>query len=88
MSAVEQAREEGASESVAGFLATLGIFGGLIAIVERPVTIGVFALFIALVASALASGRHRGLAALAVGVAATSWFAGMVVSILADRPLW
>ena len=87
-SAPHASRGDGAAESVGGFLATLAIFGGLVAIVERPVTVGLFALFVALVASALTAGRHRALAAFAVAVAASSWLLGMVVSILADRPLW
>lgn len=87
-SAPSVADREGSAESIAGFLAALAIFGGLIAIAQRPVTIGLFSLFVALVAAALASGRHRRLAAAAVAIAGTSWLLGMVVSVLADRPLW
>jgi hypothetical protein len=82
------ADREGPAESIAGFLAALAIFGGLIAIAQRPVTIGLFSLFVGLVAAALASGRHRRLAAAAVAIAGTSWLLGMVVSVLANRPLW
>jgi hypothetical protein len=88
MSAVEPARREGAGESVAGFLSALAIFGGLIALVERPVTIGLFSLFLALVAAGMAAGRHRNLAAFAVGVATLCWLGGMIVSVLTSRPLW
>ena len=89
MSAVPDARaRDGAAESVAGFLAAFAVVGGAVGIVERPVTVGLFSLFIALVASALAAGRHRGLAAFAVAATTASWFAGMIVSILTDRPLW
>jgi hypothetical protein len=89
LSAVRPASErERPAEAVAGFLAALAIFGGLIAVVERPVTIGLFSLFLALVAAGMASGRHRGLAAFAVGIVAASWFAGMVVCALTGRPLW
>jgi hypothetical protein len=87
-SAPSVAEREGSAESIAGFLASLAIFGGLIAIAQRPVTIGLFSLFVALVAAAMASGRHRRLAAAAVGITATSWLLGMVVSVLANRPLW
>jgi hypothetical protein len=87
-SAPSVAEREGSAESIAGFLASLAIFGGLIAIAQRPVTIGLFSLFVALVAAAMAGGRHRRLAAAAVGIAATSWLLGMVVSVLANRPLW
>ncbi|MDQ3778807.1 MAG: hypothetical protein M3310_08120, partial [Actinomycetota bacterium] len=89
MSAVTRTRSgDGAAESVAGFLATLAIFGGLIAIVERPVTIGLFSLFLALVAAGMASGRHRNLAAFAVAIATASWLGGMIVCALTSRPLW
>lgn len=82
------AEREGPTEAIAGFLSALAIFGGLIAIAQRPVTIGLFSLFVGLVAAAMASGRHRRLAAAAVAIAGTSWLLGMVVSVLANRPLW
>jgi hypothetical protein len=79
---------EGPAETIAGFLAALAIFGGLIAIAQRPVTVGLTSLFIALVAATMASGRHRNLAAAAVGIAAASWLTGMIVCVLTSRPLW
>ena len=82
------AEREGSAETVAGFLATIAIFGSLIAIVERPVTIGLPSLFVALVAAAMAAGRHQKLAAAAVAIAGTSWLAGMIVAVLTSRPLW
>ena len=89
MSAVPPiAAREGPAEGVAGFLATLAIFGGLIAIAQRPVVIGLASLFVALVAAAMAAGRHRKLAAAAVAIASTAWLVGMVVSVLTNRPLW
>lgn len=82
------AEQEGSAEAVAGFLSAIAIFGGLIAIVQRPVTIGLFSLFIGLVAAAMASGRNRNLAAAAVAIASTSWLAGMIVCVITNRPLW
>ncbi len=82
------ASREGPAETIAGFLATLAIFGGLIAIAQRPVTIGLFSLFVGLVAAAMASGRHRNLAAAAVAIAGTSWLVGMIVCVITNRPLW
>jgi hypothetical protein len=79
---------EGQAEGVAGFLAAIAIFGGLIAIAQRPVVIGLTSLFIALVAAAMASGRSRRLAAAAVAITASCWLAGMIVSVLTSRPLW
>jgi hypothetical protein len=83
-----QAQGDGTTETIAGFLAALAIFGGVIAVAQRPVTIGLFSLFVSLVSAGLASGRHRNLAAAAVAITATSWLVGMVVSVLASRPLW
>jgi hypothetical protein len=76
------------AETVAGFLAALAIFGGLIAIAQRPVTIGLTSLFIGLIAATMAAGRNRHLAAAGVAVAATGWFLGMVVCVITGRPLW
>jgi hypothetical protein len=81
------ARRDRPADTVAGFLAALAIFGGLIAIVERPVPIGLFSIFIALVAAGM-GGRHERLAAIAVAVASASWLAGMIVSVITNRPLW
>ena len=89
MSAIPPVAEhDGPAETIAGFLSALAIFGGLIAIAQRPVTIGLFSLFIGLVAAALAGGRHRNLAAAAVAIAGTSWLVGMIVCVITNRPLW
>ena len=82
------AERQGSAETVGGFLAALAIFGGLIAIAQRPVTIGVTSLLVALIAAAMAGGRHRHLAAAAVAVAATGWLVGMIVCVITGRPLW
>mgnify|MGYP003525902565 CR=1 FL=1 len=82
------AERQGSVETVGGFLAALAIFGGLIAIAQRPVTIGLTSLLVALIAAAMAGGRHRHLAAAAVAVAATGWLVGMIVCVITGRPLW
>lgn len=76
------------AETVAGFLAALACFGGAIAVAQRPVTIGLTSIFIALVAAAMASGRHRNLAAASVAIAGAGWLTGMIVCVLTGRPLW
>ncbi|HEU4942920.1 MAG TPA: hypothetical protein VFT18_06615 [Gaiellaceae bacterium] len=88
MSTAPLATRERPAETVAGFLAALAIFGGLIAIAQRPVTIGLTSLLIALVAAAMAAGRNRNLAAAAVAIAGVSWLVGMIVCVFTDRPLW
>ncbi|HET9324381.1 MAG TPA: hypothetical protein VFO03_10925 [Gaiellaceae bacterium] len=89
MSAAEPVRgREGSSETIAGFLAGLAIFGGVIAVAVRPVTIGLTSLGVALLAAAMASGRHRSLAAASVAIAGAGWLTGMIVCVLTNRPLW
>jgi hypothetical protein len=82
------AERQGPAETVAGFLAALAMVGGLIAVVQRPVTIGLTSLFIALIAAAMAGGRNRNLAAAGVAVAAMGWLTGMIVCVITSRPLW
>ena len=87
MSTAPVAERQGPAETVAGFLAALAIFGGLIAIAQRPVTIGLTSLLIGLIAAA-AGGRNRNLAAAGVAVAATGWLVRMIVCVITSRPLW
>ena len=82
------AEREGPAEGVAGFLAAIAIFGGAIAVAQRPVVIGIASLLVALVAAAMAGGRHRKLAAAAVAITSCAWLLGMIVSVLTNRPLW
>ncbi len=82
------AEREGQAETIAGFLATLAIFGGVIAVAQRPVPIGLTSLLVALVAATMASGRNQKLAAAAVAVAALGWLFGMIVCVITGRPLW
>ncbi len=89
MSTVPSVEERrGPAETVAGFLAALAIFGGVIAVAQRPVTIGLTSILVALVAATMASGRHRNLAGAAVAIAAAGWLAGMIVCVITGRPLW
>ncbi|MBD0348142.1 MAG: hypothetical protein ICV59_03240 [Thermoleophilia bacterium] len=75
------------ADVVAGFIAAAALFAGLVAIVYRPVRVSPVALIVALVAVGI-GGRHARLATIAVGVVASGWVLGMILSILADRPLW
>jgi hypothetical protein len=61
--------------------------GGLIAVVERPVLIGVASIAIAFLAAALAD-RNQRLAAIGVAIAASGWLVGMIVSVITSRPIW
>jgi hypothetical protein len=87
VSAVPPTAREGPAELVAGFLAALAIVGGAIAVVERPVLVGVAAIVIGFLAAALAE-RNQRLAAAGVAVASLGFLGGMIVSVLTSRPLW
>ena len=86
-------------DTTVGLMAATAIFVGILSITNmnvsiagahfqmRPVRIDVAAVILALVAAGL-GGRHRRLAAIAVGVAGVSWLLAMTVAVLAQRPLF
>jgi hypothetical protein len=80
--------ERGSSaDAVAGFLATIALFAGLLSIVYKPVRIGPAALVIALIAVAM-GGRHARLATWAVAVVTVGWVAGMIVAVVTENPVY
>lgn len=87
MSTVPPTARERPAEIVAGFLAVLAMAGGAIAMVVRPVPIGVASILISFVAVALAD-RNQRLAAAGVTLASVGFLVGMIVSVLTSRPLW
>ena len=80
-------RARGPAEIVAGFLAVLAIVGGCIAVVERPVLVGVVSILIAFLAVAMAD-RNQRLAAAGLTFASLGFLGGMIVSVITSRPLW
>jgi hypothetical protein len=75
------------ADGVAGFLATLALFAGLLTIAYRPVRIGPFALVVALIAVGI-GGRHARLATWAVAVVTVGWVAGMIIAVVTENPLY
>ena len=75
------------ADAVAGLIASLALFIGIIAIVYRPVRLSPVALVVALIAAGI-GGRHSRLAALAVGVISAAWVLGMIYAVVQDQPLW
>jgi hypothetical protein len=75
------------SETVAGFLASLAIFSALIGLAWHPLRLILPAIVVSMVAAAM-GGRHQRLAFAAVIVVAFCFFLGMMISVLAERPLW
>jgi uncharacterized membrane protein YccC len=61
--------------------------GGAIALVERPVPVGLVSIFIAFLAAAMAA-RNQRLAAAGVAVASLGFLGGMIISVITQRPLW
>ena len=87
MSTLPTTTRDRPADTVAGFLAAIAMVGGALAVVYRPVPIGVFSIFVALVAAALAD-RSRRLAAAGVAVASCGFLAGMIAAVITSRPLW
>jgi hypothetical protein len=87
LSTVPPTARERPAEVVAGFLAVLAMVGGAIAFIERPVPIGLVAIFIGFLAAAMAE-RNQRLAAAGVTFASLGFLGGMIVSVILSRPLW
>jgi hypothetical protein len=78
---------EPVSHTVAGFLAAAALFAGVVAIIYYPGRIGPGAMLIALIAAAMGGFQSR-LAAFAVAVVTASWFAGMILAVVLERPIF
>jgi hypothetical protein len=87
VSTVPPAARDRPAETVAGFLAVLAMVGGAIALVERPVLVGLTSICIAFFAAAMAE-RNQRLAAAGVAFATLGFLGGMIVSVITTRPLW
>jgi hypothetical protein len=81
------ARGRGAIETLAGLLAAASIAVSLVALAYRPFRIAPFAIALAIVAAGM-GGRHSRLAYAAVIVGAVCWFAGMIVAIVTNNPVF
>jgi hypothetical protein len=80
-------RRDRPADSVAGFLATVAMFVGLIGVVYRPIRVIPVAVVIALIALGM-GGRHQRLAAFSLAVVTVAWFVGMTIAVATSRPLW
>jgi hypothetical protein len=74
-------------ETVAGFLAAVAIVAALFSLAYRPIRIDPFAIVVAMVAAGM-GGRHQRLAAIAVATASVCFILGLVIAILAQKPLF
>jgi hypothetical protein len=76
-----------ASETVAGFLASLAIFVALIGIAWHPLRLIGPAIIVSLVAAAM-GGRGQRLPFAAVLIVAASFFFGLLFAVITSNPLW
>jgi hypothetical protein len=84
---VEPARGQSTADTVAGFLAALALFAGLLALVWYPGRVGTAALLVGLVGVGMARANAR-FAAAALALATLCWLVGMTIAILVDRPVF
>ncbi len=75
------------SEIIAGYLAAIAIFGGLVALFYYPGRTGLAAIFVSLVAAGI-GGTNRRFLGLGVLVACLGWFFGMIIAVALDQPLF
>jgi Sec-independent protein secretion pathway component TatC len=75
------------ADIVAGFLSVIAIAAALFSLAYRPVRVDVFAIILSFVAAGLAD-RNRRLAAAALGISAGCFILGLLIAILADKPLF
>jgi hypothetical protein len=75
------------SDVVAGFLATVAIFGSCIALVYRPVRIIPFMILLALIAAGMGS-RNQRLAAIALAISGACFIVGTFFAIITNHPIF
>jgi hypothetical protein len=75
------------SEVIGGFLAAVSIFTSLASVVFHPLRLVLLSIVLALLSTAMA-GRNSRLPAIAVGVGAAAFVAGMTIAVVGGRPLW
>ena len=86
VSAQARARDRPA-ETVAGLLATLAIFGSLLALDYRPIRITPFTILISLIAAGI-GGRHQRLAAAALAISGVCFIVGTFFAIITNHPIF
>ncbi|HEY6056184.1 MAG TPA: hypothetical protein VIU86_19800 [Gaiellaceae bacterium] len=74
-------------EAIAGLLAAVAIFVGVIAIFYRPARIAPAAILLALLATGM-SRRWSRLGSVALGVAGLGWLLGMTLAVVTNHALW
>ena len=83
-SPVEESRP---AYTVAGFLAAMAIFAALIGLAWHPLRLIAPAIILSLIAAGMAPKGNR-LALAAVFIVAGCFFTGLLIAVVAQRPLW
>jgi hypothetical protein len=86
MSSVD-APQQTTTDTIAGLLAAMAIAICLIGVAWHPLRLIIPGIVIAMVAAAI-GGRYQRLAYAAVITAAASFFAGMLIAVVTQNPLW
>jgi uncharacterized membrane protein len=76
-----------ATDTVAGFLATLSIFASAIGLVWRPLRLVPVAILLALIAARM-SARNEKIAFYAVIAGVVCWTVGMAIAVFTENPLY
>lgn len=69
-------------------MAACAIFAGLVALVYSPGRIGPGAIFVALLAAIIGGRSNSRLVPFGVIVATVCWFAGMVLAVVLENPIF
>ena len=75
------------AEAVAGLLASLAIFGSLIALAYRPIRITPFTILLSLIAAGI-GGRHQRLAGWALAISGACFIAGTLIAVVTNHPIF
>jgi hypothetical protein len=73
--------------TVAGFLSAMAIFAALLGLVWHPLRLIGPAIVISMIAAVMAQRANR-LAFAAVMISTACFFFGLLISVIAERPLW
>jgi hypothetical protein len=76
------------ADTIAGFLAAMAMAICLIGLAWHPLRLILPGIAISMVAAGMAGPRSRGLAFVAVLVAASCFFVGMLIAVVTQNALW
>lgn len=84
----QQGQGRSSSDTIAGFLSAMAIFICIIGLAWHPLRLILPGILIAMVGAGMAGPRSRRLSFVAVLITAACFFFGMLIAVVAQRPLW